>query len=208
MPVLDHTTGPGLVEAVAKTLNREDLYDFIPMWVRNAEASISRELRIHDMLKRSKSVTSAQYVPLPTGWLGLKNIQIGSTKLLYAAPEDLDDIRAACPNGGQPTHYTILGKSIEFAPVPNQELTVEMAYYEKPAPLDLKTVGATNWLLEKAPDLYLYSTLMHSAPFLQEDERLQTWTAMAANILNTLNTESEKAEHSGSRIIVKGRTFG
>ena len=40
-------------------------------------------------------------------------------------------------------------------------------------------VGA-GWLLLDAPDVYLYGTLIQSAPYLQDDARTQTWAALYA----------------------------
>ena len=35
-----------------------------------------------------------------------------------------------------------------------------------------------NWLLAKAPDLYLYASLMEAAPYLRDDARITVWRAM------------------------------
>lgn len=36
----------------------------------------------------------------------------------------------------------------------------------------------TNWLLAKAPDLYLYASLLEAAPYLRDDARIATWRAL------------------------------
>jgi len=44
-----------------------------------------------------------------------------------------------------------------------------------------------NWLLSLAPDLYLYGTLLETAPYLKEDGRIQTWGLGFSAALNDLN---------------------
>ena len=36
----------------------------------------------------------------------------------------------------------------------------------------------TNWLLEMQPDIYLYGSLCQAAPYLGDDARIATWSAL------------------------------
>jgi len=62
----------------------------------------------------------------------------------------------------------------------------------------LSDSNTSNWLLDLAPDAYLYASLLESAPFLRDDERLQTWTALYGAAVNQLNKVSERGTHGGS----------
>jgi len=44
----------------------------------------------------------------------------------------------------------------------------------------------------------LYGSLIHSAPFLGEDARMQTWAALYQSAIDAINMESDKAKSSGS----------
>ncbi len=44
----------------------------------------------------------------------------------------------------------------------------------------------TNWVLENHPDAYLYGSLVHSAPFLVEDERIAIWQGLFSNALSRI----------------------
>jgi len=59
-----------------------------------------------------------------------------------------------------------------------------------------------NWLLQDAPDVYLYGTLMHTAPFLGEDARIPVWANLYQSALDSVNLSSEKAmsQKSGLRM--------
>ena len=51
----------------------------------------------------------------------------------------------------------------------------------------LTSTNTSNWLLTLAPDLYLYGTLLETAPYLKEDERIQTWATGLTTTLDSLN---------------------
>jgi hypothetical protein len=58
--------------------------------------------------------------------------------------------------------------------------------YRKNIPA-LTASNTTNWLLDLAPDLYLYGVLMESAPYIKEDDRLQIWGLGYSSALDGLN---------------------
>jgi len=65
----------------------------------------------------------------------------------------------------------------------------------------------TNWLLEYYPDAYLYGSLVHSAPYLKEDARLQTWAALYQSAVDAINNESESSKFGGSGRKLKIRSY-
>jgi hypothetical protein len=79
-------------------------------------------------------------------------------------------------------------------------------YYisELPALSDSNT---SNWLLEHYPDAYLYGSLIHSAPYLKDDARLQVWAALYQSAIDAINAESEKAKFGGSGRRMKIRAY-
>jgi len=83
---------------------------------------------------------------------------------------------------------------------------LELLYYAKvPALSDSNT---TNWLLTEAPDIYLYGSLLPSAPYLDEDERATTWAQFYAAAIQQLNQASDQARYSGSGLRLKVRGLG
>lgn len=220
---MDLSTGPGLAAAVASFLNREDLAPQVPAFVRLAEARFNRELRVREQIRRVSSDTAGEEVfTLPADFVQAKSLRITAPhhlagQLDYLPPDEAADLDAH--HGGDPIHrygarerrsrgYAIIGQTLDLSPRPAVPVTVELIYYRAVPPLDLTTEGATSWLLTKAPDLYLYASLMASAPFLVEDERLQTWAGLAADALTSLNTEAERVQTAGSRLNARRRTFG
>lgn len=200
-----------LQSALGDWLNRADLTARIPDFITLAEADLNRTLRVRDMIVRATAPISTQYTPLPTDFLEAEVIQLDTAtvarthELVYKSPEQmrLERVRLySLP--GEPRIFTTLGLLLEVGPTPDQAYTAEMGYYQKIPALSL----GPNWLITKNPDLYLYGSLMHSAPYLQDDSKLQTWVAAYDRILARVESESERAKFSGSTPRQSFRTLG
>ena len=97
---------------------------------------------------------------------------------------------------GTPAYYGHNSGQFEVMPSPDGPYSGILLYYAKvPA---LSDSVATNWLLTHHPDIYLYGALLHSAPFLQEDVRAQTWAALYKSAVERVNDASDKSTASGS----------
>lgn len=196
-----------LKSAVADFLNRQDLTAVIPTFVTFCEADINRKLRHRKMLARATAVLDEQYTTLPTDFLEAKNVQLNvepPTSLKYVTLEHADLLRSGTySSAGQPKFYTILGSSLEAVPTPSIEYTIELAYYQEFAAFSAD--ADTNWLLTSHPDIYVYGTLLHSAPYLKDDERIPVWVGLYEKALSDLKIESEVAEISGSTLVMRAK---
>ena len=71
---------------------------------------------------------------------------------------------------GTTRYYTQINGAFQVLPAPSSAITYDLRYYAKiPA---LSSTNASNWLLLKSPDLYLYSSLLGATVFLKDDDRL------------------------------------
>ena len=196
-----------LQASVADFLNRGDLTSVIPDFITMTESEFNRLLRVSNMSIRTRAPLDSQYVKLPAGFLGMRNIDLLTdpvTPMTYKNLQNLD-IHRSNDSTGKPLYYSIMQDNIEFAPVPDSEYTLEIVYYQKIPPLSDNT---TNWLLEEHPDAYLYGALMHSAPYLQADERVGLWAAKYNQIIQQIISSDEKAKFSGSTPSVSFTPFG
>jgi hypothetical protein len=200
-----------LQDQIAAFLNRQDLADKIPTFIALAEADINRRVRHYNMMKRQNTTLSANTdrITQPADWVEAINIQAtrssGDYRLKYVSPADLDDLRDRDERGA-PLYYSLIGSEIEVAPKPESNVSIEQIYYGKiPALSD----GATsNWLLTSHPDAYLYGALLHSAPYLDEDARLQTWGAGYERAVAGVNDSSRRSMLSGGPLARRGQSFG
>lgn len=200
-----------LQDAIADWLNRvgsPDLAARAPDFIKMAEARFNRKLRVRQNEKRATATLDAGFITLPSDWLEAKAIRLvingKPVPLELGTSEQLDQARRDASTVGttKPHLYRFIGNQIEVAPYVLGEATMELEYFYKVPAL---ATSSTNWLLTDWPDLYLYGALQHSAPYLRDDQRLQTW----AGIYNTLWTElteaDDKAKHSGSLLKTKTR---
>ena len=194
-----------LKTAVADFLNRDDL-------TSATESQINRDIRHWKMETRSSGQQSAgdEYSQVPSDWMETIRFHItdnGTSPLNLISRAAMSDKRASKENAtGTPTHYTHADGQFQLYPTPSAETNTELLYYAKTKALS--SSNADNWLLLEAPDVYLYGTLLHSAPYLGEDERIAVWAQMYSAAVQQLNSASDKAKYSGSGLKLKIRGLG
>lgn len=187
-----------LVTAATEWLARDNdatLIARIPDFISMFEAKVNRSLFVTQMEKRSTTSVNLsndepQYITLPTDFQTVRRLRIssvtGKPSLAFLAGTQIDTMRTAQGNTtSQPTHYAVLGNELELFPTPNEAYTLEMVYRANIAALSAS--NTTNWLLTFAPDYYLYGVLLESAPYIKEDERIQTWGLGYSRALDELN---------------------
>jgi len=198
------TTYTELKASVANWLNRDDLTDRIPEFITLAEAQFNRELRIRGMEGRytASTVTEQKNYALPGGYIQMRNFQINNdpiTPLEYVTPEIHDRLWGGSKTG-LPRMYTLVANEILLGPIPDSVMTMEMDFYK--AFDKLSSTTATNWVLDNAPDLYLYGSLLNAEPFLVNDERIGTWRDFVINAITSIQSADARDRHSGSAMRV------
>lgn len=203
------TTYATLKTAIADFLNRDDLTSVIPTFIALAEADMQRKLRHWRMETRATAQLDTQFSAIPSDWVETIRFYLttGETSRLelISQAEMIDRKQADGNVTGRPYYYAMTGSQFELYPVPDGQYTGELLYFAKiPALSDSAT---TNWLLTNAPDAYLYGALIHSAPYLKDDARIQVWAALYQSAIDNLNTSSNDARHSGTGLRMKIRSF-
>lgn len=204
-----------LQAAVANWLARDDLTDRIPEFITLAEAKFNRELRSNRMETRSTALVNMasdepEFIALPSDFQTMRRIRLngvdGKPRLEFKNGTQADEYRTAVANtAGRPKYFTIMGDELELIPTPDEAYTLEMVYR---ANLALSDDAPTNWLLTLAPDAYLYGALLESAPYIKEDERINTWSAGMKYAMDGLNSLAmDQAYGSGPLVMgVSGET--
>ncbi len=198
-----------LKTSIASWLNRDDLTSVIPDFISLAEAGINRDLRHYKMIERADATLDSRYVQLPADWMETVRFSItsGNTYRLELVSRDdmLEYRQKTADTSGRPRFYANIGDTIEVFPTPDADYTMQLQYYAKtPA---LSDSNASNWLLLDAPDVYLYGTLIQSAPYLQDDARTQTWAALYAAALQSLQKASDDTRFAGSGLRMRVTSY-
>lgn len=193
-----------LKASVADWLNRDDLTDQIEDFIAIAESRHKREIRIREMRVREDFFVDTRIVPFPEGFLDFQYLRLKVFEATHGRKfypnmdqltvNQLTAISKADEDTDRPSSFCV-HDAIEFNCEPDETYEGEILYYTSlPA---LSATQATNDLLDRAPDIYLWSTLSASAPFLLHDERIQTWEALYQSTKETLHQSNHDARHGG-----------
>jgi hypothetical protein len=203
------TTYSELKTAVADWLNRSDLTSAIPNFITLAEAEMNRQIRHRKMVTRATATLDTPYFAVPSDWKETIRFQLNTnpvTPLVFVTPEQLLEDSQKYSAGNQPLFYTTIGQQFEVLPQPDGSYEAELLYYAKIP--SLSDGAPTNWLLTESPDIYLYATLIQSAPYLKEDERTAIWTSLYAKLVEDMRVADERARIGSSKLKARIRTFG
>lgn len=189
-----------LAAAIPDFLQRDDLSAAtIATFVSLAEARIRRDVRHRLMDERSTATLTGRYMPLPEDWVETIRLTVntseGERALQLVSHAGMQQMREREDQAGQPRYYAHVGDEIEIYPTPDSP-TAEIYYRASIPPLDPDDDASTNWLLDQAPDVYLHASLLHTAPYLSEDSRLNTWAALYSEAVDALNAAGMRAEAS------------
>lgn len=183
-----------LMAAIADLLHRRDLGARIPDWIRMAEAKINRKLNIYAKEVDAPLVSeiSSRFVALPADYGSPICLQSRHVEprydftLLEASQLTINDVTS-----GLPEFWAIDGANIAFERPADQAYPLQFRYVQS---LYLSSTNLTNTLLEKNPDLYLYGALVHSAPYLRDDQRIAIWKNEFDDALRQVAAEASRSK--------------
>ena len=188
-----------LKSAIASWLDRADLDSVIPDFIALAETRHRRDFKIRRMETRvtANTVADSEYYSLPDNFVAMRNIQLNTdpkTPLEYLTPEQMDRVKGGSSKG-KPKAYSIIGNNIQLRPIPDSAYQIEMLYFKYFTALS--DSNTTNDMLTHHPDAYLYGALVEAEPYLQNDKRIQVWSAYYDRTKNDIISSNERDRHSG-----------
>ena len=189
-------TYSNLKTTIANYLNRSDLTAYLADFISLTEARLNRELRVREMVNIDTSITTVsgtQSYSLPTGFIEATSIIYQSDPyrtLRFISNSDFYNKYNTSQTSGLPTYFSIVGTNILLGVAPDSAKTLQINYYKKIT--SLSDSNTTNDILTNYPDLYLYGALAESAPFLMQDERLNTWATLYKEALDKANEASRR----------------
>jgi len=179
---LDPYTYDGLQEIVARYLQRANLGDMLPIFIADAEA------RLADLIKTLPAqVAKSPYTLVPV--LGTTSIELPSDcgaiirvtyddrPMQYISPEQLDSEKGK----NRANQFTKLGSRLLLQTYVDGVSTLSVYYYRQWE--RLSDFNESNWLLEDYPNIYKYATLLEAVTYIKDDEEIQKWSSMLAEVL-------------------------
>lgn len=193
-----------LKTALADFLNRDDLASVIPTFIALAEAQIARDLRHWKQERRVVGPADSGFEQLPVDFLqGINVTRSDGAQLRYLSTADMANTKHRdTDSGAEPEYYSINAGQLEIWPVPESE-NITLRYFARVP--TLSDAYPSNWLLEYMPDVYLYGSLLHSAPYLKDDARAQVWGSLYSSAVVQANKSSKIAATSGGPLIQRVR---
>lgn len=192
-----------LKTAIADFLNRDDLTAVIPTFVALCESQVARDLRHWRQESRVSTTLNERFENLPTDWLeGIHMYLSDGAQVEYASIAEIGRQKVLTNDtAGKPRLFTLNSGQIEFFPAPDASYDLTMVYYAR-----IPTMSANadaNWLMTYYPDVYLYGSLLQSAPYLAEDARITVWAQLYGAAVKNLGDDSTKARSSGGPLVMR-----
>jgi hypothetical protein len=166
------------VSTVESYLARTDLTSVIPDFIQMAQLRMSRDLRTEAMLKVATTTASDNKVAFPSDFLELREMHFAGNPpvILEFQSPDLFFRNGQTSLSGRSHYFTMLGTEFQFAPSQDATYTIQILYYGQPT--FISTTTSSNLYLAYYPDALLYATLAEAEPYLMNDARIQTWSAL------------------------------
>ncbi|EHK75201.1 hypothetical protein SM0020_24875 [Sinorhizobium meliloti CCNWSX0020] len=181
---------------------REDIAHNFPRFLGLAELKLNRGLRVADMEVTDEISLIDGDGTLPADFLEAREVKntagipIRAVSLQQLTNSYMDR------SGTGPCAYAIVGNTIKARPISDQDLTV--TYYARiPA---LTRTNPTNWLLTKAPDVYLFALVNEIAIWAKDVDGASAAQQLLALAINGLKIEDERSRWGNAQLVVGGVT--
>lgn len=208
--ITDYTT---LRDAIAIYMAREGstrFTDQTSLFVQLTEAEVNRRLRVSDQsIAFGIAFTAGDGVEaLPSDFAGMRGLPNITTDfrgpLEYYAPAQFDFIITDPSARDIPAIFTIRANNLEVKPLPEEDVTITIYYYQKvPA---LTTSATTNWLVTNHPDIYLAGSMHHAHSRNSNAQKAGEWYAKFESGMESLEDADWNDRWSASPLISQPRT--
>lgn len=184
-----------LLEDVADTLDRDDVETRLPRWLKLVEARLNRLLDDPEMEVVSESIATGEYTALPSDFGEMVSISTGDGPLHPAGAVEFATYDTAI--SGTPRYYTIQDGAIGLWPG-NASATIRMVYRRNLPPLTV--LAPTNWLLERAPDVYFYGVLLQANAWDVDNEAASNWKSLWDEAIAELKMDGARRKYGAGTL--------
>ena len=186
-------------------LNRSDLTDRIPTFIRLFESRANRLLRCPEMHAQASYATASgtPQLALPSDFLSARDLYLDSDPdvVLHAMTPSVLRNTYPLSTGGSPAAYSIVGSNMLLAPVPDDEYTLILDYFQRiPA---LTEDNTTNWLLTAYPDAYLWGAICMAEAFLRDDNMIAKAKSAWDEAMFEINLQGNRQRLPASPLVMQ-----
>lgn len=194
-------TRADLINAIGDYLDRDDLTTRSTTFIQLAEKRLNRLLEDPDMeVTSTATAASSGLTALPTDFGEMVSVSTGDGALRAMGAAEFAALSQA--SGGRSRYFVIQDGGIGFYPArPGTGIT--MVYRRSLPPLT--DANPLNWLLTRAPDIYLYGALLQASVFLVEDDRVAMWKAAFDEAIAELKLDGARRKWGAGPIAARVR---
>lgn len=185
----------GLRQSIAKWLNRTDLSEQIPDFVRLAEQEHRRDVRAQAMEAVAVGTLASGILSYPEDFLEARNLMVEGCQYQYAT---LRTFRSLQHHGIHRRVFTHVGQTIEVLGGGDGQYVLD--YYAEFPHLTADT--DSNWLLQNAYDVYLWKCCEKGAVWLKDAEGALAFRQLYDAALARLNDQEYTKRYSGSEPVM------
>lgn len=212
MAITDYAS---LKESIADRVGRSDLTSassVIDEFIRDttdylnngADPMSDPPLRCREMEAVTDLTPSSGVCTLPSDYLEYRRVveKVSPRReLTYITPDQAESLYPS-RTAGLACSFTIIGSSLYTFPLASND--IELTHYQQIDNLDGGTT--TNWLLTKAPQVYLRGCLMFAADYFRDDSEFAKQSALLRTLVSGLNGSNMLANYARASRMSRGST--
>lgn len=169
--------------------------------IQLAESRMNQDLRVRQMQETDTGTTTSgtAEVNLPYDFLELVEVRIVTTANHVLERRPLADLldRTMSATTGIPGYFAIRGAQLVLGPTPGSDYDYSLTYYQKiPA---LSSGQTSNWVIDDAPNLYLFACLCEAERFLLNAEGVAWWDSQYVGARNAMVGMDRRSRFYGGR---------
>ena len=149
----------------------------LPVFIRAAEDRIFQSVNLTYFKKNASSALSTgdQFLSGPTDFLTPFSLHITTANFQdFLTLKDVNFVQKYTLDSsttGTPQYYGIYDvDNLIVSPTPNQNYTVELHYYYRPASLTAGADSGQTWISENAPNVLLYGALYEAYTYMKGEQ--------------------------------------
>jgi len=182
----------------------DDLQDEVVSWISNdkiiskvttciqlAEARVRNDVLIRRMERSKHGKFDGAVIFLPEDCEAIQRLMyyIGASEysIPYADPQSVENYTSTV---GDPVAYTMVDQAVILYPTPVTDRDYTLYYI--PAIADLSPSNTSNWLLDRAPNVYLFAACLEAAGYLQDEGLMGVFEGRYKQAMDSLQQASER----------------
>lgn len=199
-PESDLTSYNGLLLTCARWLDREDLNDRVPDFVRLAEARFRRVIR-NPQREVDLTISLSGTTTLPSGFDGARSLTCADLLTPTIDQVTPEVFRERTRYQGERSVFAIIAGNIEIAPAPTAPISAKLIYNATIPPLSIG--NQSNWLFEDHPDIYLFATLLQAEFYNWNDDRLPLMKSAVDEFLGELEEQGKRRRYGPGPLVAR-----